>query len=63
MRAKTQTKEQVDIEYEVSRLSLNSIMAMAVLIGIWGLTCLIGGLTTNGIGGLLRGFWIAVTGS
>jgi len=56
-------QEQIDGEYEVSRFALNVGMGMAALIGIWGLTCLVGGLTTNGIGGLLRGFWIAVTGS
>jgi hypothetical protein len=35
---------------------------MAALIGIWGLACLVGGLWNNGIGGLLSGFWSAVTG-
>ena len=63
MRVKTQTKEQVDAGYEACRYALNSIMAMAALIGVWGLSCLISGLATNGIGGLLRGWWTAVTGS
>ena len=60
---KTRTEERIDAGYEASRFALNAGMGMAALIGIWGLACLIGGLATNGFGGLLRGFWMAVTGS
>lgn len=60
---KTQTKTRTDAGNEASRFALNVGMGMAALIGLWGLACLIGGLTTNGAGGLLRGFWTAVTGN
>ena len=59
---KTRTDTKTDVGYEASRFALNAGMGMAALIGLWGLACLIGGLATNGMGGLLRGFWIAVTG-
>jgi len=52
-----------DTGYEASKFVLNVGMGIAALIGIWGLSCLIGGLATNGFGGLVRGFWTAVTGS
>lgn len=60
---KTQTKVKLDAGFEASRFALNAGMGMAALIGIWGLACLIGGLATSGFGGLLKGFWTAVTGS
>ena len=59
---KTQTKTRTDIRTETSRFALNAGMGLAALIGIWGLACLFGGLWNNGIGGLLSGFWSAVTG-
>ena len=60
---RTQTDARIDAGYEASRFALNAGIGMAALIGIWGVACLIGGLATNGFGGLLRGFWMAVTGS
>ena len=60
---KTQTKATTDAGYEVSRFAVNAGMGMAALIGLWGMACLIGGLATNGFGGLLRGFITAVTGN
>ena len=59
----TQTKARTDVGYEASRFALHAVMGLASLIGLWGMACLIGGLATNGFGGLLRGFWTAVTGS
>ncbi len=62
-KTKTQTETKIDAGYEISRFALYAGMGMAALIGTWGMACLIGGLATYGFGGLLRGFWIAVTGS
>ena len=59
----TQTEARIDAGYEASRFALNAGMGMAALIGIWGLACLIGGLVTNGAGGLVSGFLTAVIGS
>lgn len=55
-------EEKTDIEQEVSRFGLTVIIAMASLIGLWGTACLIGGLSTNGLGSLLAGLRIAITG-
>ena len=60
---KTRTEARTDAGYEASRFALHAGMGMAALIGLWGFACLIGGLATNGAGGLLRGFLTAVTGS
>ncbi len=60
---KTQTGEKIDAGYEASRFALNAGMGMAAMIGLWGLACLIGGLATNGLGGLVSGFLTAITGS
>ena len=60
---RTQTEARIDAGHETSKFALNAGMGMAALIGIWGMACLIGGLTTSGAGGLLRGFVTAVTGS
>jgi hypothetical protein len=61
-KVKTRIKKKVDAGYELSTFALNVGMGMAALIGVWGLACLIEGFVTNGAGGLLRGFWIALTG-
>ena len=60
---RTRTDTKVDAGYEASRFALYTGMGMAALIGIWGMACLIGGLATNGFGGMLRGFITAVTGN
>jgi len=64
MRANTIVRREtkVDAGYEASRFALNVGMGIAALIGVWGAACLIGGLATNGLGGLLRGFLTAITG-
>ena len=58
--ARTETTSKVG--YEVSRFGLNVGMGMAALIGLWGLACLIGGLATYGVSGMLRGYLAAITG-
>jgi len=57
------SEDRIDVTQETYRFALNAGMGMAALIGVWGLSCLFGGLAANGFGGLLRGFWTAVTGS
>ena len=58
----TRTETTSETGYEVSRFGLNVGMGMAALIGLWGAACLIGGLATYGLGGLLRGYLTAITG-
>ena len=57
------TKETTtDVGYEASKFGLIVAMGMAALVGIWGVACLIGGLVTNGVGAMLRGYLTAITG-
>ena len=42
------TVEVAELELGNSKLGLGVIMIMAAFVGIWGLTCLIGGLTSAG---------------
>jgi len=58
----TKTETTTDAGYEASKFGLKVAMGMAALVGIWGLACLIGGLATNGVGGMLRGYLTAITG-
>ena len=65
MNANTMTRTEAtttDAAYEASKFGLSVGMGMAALIGLWGAACLIGGLATNGIGGMLRGYLTAITG-
>lgn len=55
-------KTRIDMGYEASWFALHLTIGLAVLIGLWGLACLIGGLATHGVDGLIKGFLIAVTG-
>jgi hypothetical protein len=59
---KQQTEARTDVGYEASKFALNVGMGIAVLIGVWGVACLIGGLAVNGPAGLLKGLWIAIAG-
>ena len=55
--------EETTVSYETSRLGLGVIMAMAGLVGIWGVTCIINGLTTAvNVSEASRGLITAVTG-
>ena len=58
----TRTDTKTDAGYEAAKFATSVGMGMAALIGLWGLACLIGGLATNGVGGMLRGYLTAITG-
>lgn len=57
-----QGENQIDAGYEASKFALNVGMGMAALMGIWGMACLIGGLVSNGVGGMLAGYLTAISG-
>ena len=57
------TKTSTDVAQETSRFSVGVIMTMAGIIGIWAISCLIGGLASGGFSALLRGFVTAITGN
>ena len=57
------TKTSTDVAQETSRFSVCVIMTMAGIIGIWAISCLIGGLASGGFSALIRGFVTAITGN
>ncbi len=52
---------QADIN-QASKIGLGLILSFAGLVGAWGLACLAGALSTQGIGAVVKGFLTAVTG-
>ena len=63
MSADANINSEMDIVHETCMFVMSAGTGIAALIGVWGIACLLGGLATNGFGGLLKGFWTAVTGS
>ena len=55
-------RETVNIQEETSKTALKIGIAMAAIVGLWGLACLMGGLATAGIGGTVVGYFRAVLG-
>lgn len=51
-----------DVAQETSKFTIGVVMTMAGLIGIWALSCLIGGLASGGFSNLIKGFISAITG-
>jgi len=45
-----------------SQAGIGILMALAVLVGVWGLACLVGGIYESGILGIVRGWGAAVSG-
>ena len=58
----TRTETKIDVGYETSRFGLSVGIGLTALIGLWGVACLMGGLATNGVGGMLKGYLTALTG-
>jgi|GEM_PF-3156842 len=45
-----------------SQAGIGILIALATLVGVWGIGCLISGMVGSGVVGLLRGWVTAVTG-
>ena len=52
----------VSIGAETSKAALGIGLGLAALVGLWGVACLVGGLATSGIAGVVTGYVRAVTG-
>jgi len=50
----------VDVATEATQFGMKVGFVMAALIGVWGLSCLIGGLVVAGPAGLVAGFFTAI---
>ncbi|NTV14455.1 MAG: hypothetical protein HGA96_11090 [Desulfobulbaceae bacterium] len=46
----------------LSRVSLVSMGVASGLIGLWAVACMVGAVTSNGIGGVVSGFFSALVG-
>lgn len=54
---------EIDARYETSKFALTVGITMAGLVGLWGCACMISGLITGGLSGIVKGFMTAVTGN
>ena len=50
-------------DHDISKVALGIGAVMALLVGLWGVTCFVGGLASaGGLGELFKGWMSAVTG-
>lgn len=59
---KTHNQTRTDLNHEVSQFIFTIVSAAALLIGLWGATCLISGLVSDGFFSMVRGYFSAITG-
>lgn len=57
---KTETK--TDVAQETSKFTVRIVTAMAAIIGVWAVACLIGGLASGGVGNLIQGYISTIIG-
>ena len=50
------TETRTDVAQETSKFTVNVVLTMSGLIGIWAVACLIGGLASGGFGNLIKGY-------
>ncbi len=48
--------------YQANKIGLGMVVTFAGLVGAWGLACMVGAFSTQGISGVIRGFLTAITG-
>jgi hypothetical protein len=60
LQTRRQTKTELD--QEIFQFMFSVILVSAVLIGIWGVACLLGGIIANGIVPMVKGYVTAITG-
>lgn len=58
----TKEKIEVDLANEVMSFTLKAGIAICALIGIWGISCIVSGMVSNGPLAMLRGYITAITG-
>ncbi|WP_163338068.1 hypothetical protein [Desulfopila sp. IMCC35008] len=62
-RAETTTSLRAEATTEVSKVSIALVAVFAAIVGLWSLACIVGGIVSSGgVGGLLSGWFKAVTG-
>lgn len=58
----TSRKTKTELDTEVGQFIFNVISVSAVLVGLWGAACLVGGLIANGVLPMVKGYITAITG-
>lgn len=62
-RENSATSLRVEATTEVSKVSIALVGVFAAIVGLWSLACIVGGIVASGgVGGLLSGWFKAVTG-
>jgi hypothetical protein len=61
VKVKTRATDKSAVD-SVSRLSMGVLGGVAGVAGLWSIACLVGALTTNGVGGVITGFISAIAG-
>ena len=59
---RTTRRTETDVEHSVSVVLFTVITASAFAIGLWAFACLVGGLVSNGVFPMIRGYITAITG-
>lgn len=59
---RTTRQTETDVGHSVSVVLFTVITASAFVIGLWAFACLVGGLVSNGILPMIRGYITAITG-
>lgn len=59
---KTIRTTRTDVERDISTVIFSIVAVSAVLIGLWAVACLVGGILEYGLSGLASGWITAVTG-
>jgi len=54
--------EQIQVEEEISKAGMGSMLVIAAVFGLGGFVCLMVALSVGGAGEMLRGFVAAITG-
>jgi hypothetical protein len=58
----TNNRTETDTQQEVSGFLFTVVSASALIIGIWGVACLVSGLVSGGFVSLVKGYLTALTG-
>lgn len=60
---RSDNRTEIDASYETSKFALAVGMTMAGFVGLWGCACMVSGLMTGGLGGIIKGLMTAITGN
>ena len=52
----------IHVGHETSKFTLTIILAMAALVSVWAVACLVGGLMSGGVGSMITGYITAIFG-